>query len=67
MTINGSLISPEDVVRVARNRERVILSPKVKAKIKRSRSIVDKAVANKEVIYGITTGFGALKNTVIFL
>lgn len=65
MTIDGSTITPEDVVAVARNREKVVLSPKVKAKIKRSRSIVDKAVANKEVIYGITTGFGAFKNTVI--
>ncbi len=65
MIIDGSPITPEDVVRVARNREKVVLSPKVKVRIKRSRSIVDKAVANKEVIYGITTGFGAFKNTVI--
>ncbi|MBI2310685.1 histidine ammonia-lyase [Candidatus Collierbacteria bacterium] len=65
MIIDGSPITPEDVVAVSRNREKVTLSQKVKAKIKRSRSIVDKAVANKEIIYGITTGFGAFKNTVI--
>ncbi len=65
MIIDGSPISVEDVVSVARDGDAVVLSPKVRAKIKRSRSIIDKAVANKEIIYGITTGFGAFKNTVI--
>lgn len=65
MTINGKSISPEDVVRVARNGEKIVLSPEVKMKINRSRKIVDMAVTNKEVIYGITTGFGDFKNTVI--
>lgn len=59
------MITPEDVVRVARDMDKVVLSPKVKVKIKHSRSIVDKVVANKEIVYGITTGFGAFKNTVI--
>ncbi len=59
------MIAPEDVLNVARNLESVSLAPKVKAKILKSRKIVDTAVANKEVIYGITTGFGAFKNTSI--
>lgn len=65
MVIDGSIISPEDVVKVARHFEKVTLSPTVKSKIKKTRTIVDTAVSNKEVIYGITTGFGAFKNTVI--
>lgn len=65
MVIDGSHISPEDLVRVARDSEKVILSPKIKSRIKKCRSIVDSIVLNKEMVYGITTGFGAFKNKVI--
>jgi len=43
----------------------VSLSAKALGSINSARRAVDKAVQNHEVIYGITTGFGAFKNQVI--
>lgn len=64
-TINNQPISIEDLVSIARNHIPVSLSETTKKRIISTRKIVDNAVANNEVLYGITTGFGAFKNTTI--
>ncbi len=61
----SSYISISDLIRVAREKTKVGLDPDVLRKVKRSRSIVEKAVSEKKVVYGITTGFGKLAETFI--
>lgn len=65
ITLTGEAITPQTIVRVARQSEKVKLAPRLKSQINFCRKIVDDAVKNNEVIYGITTGFGAFKNVVI--
>lgn len=56
--LNGSDLSLEDLVKVARFKAKVELSEDAKAQIIASRKLVDKFVEEERVVYGITTGFG---------
>ncbi len=56
-------LTVEDVAAVARGRAAVDLSPEAVERIRRARRLVEKWVAEERVIYGITTGFGALSHT----
>ena len=60
--LDGSSLTIEDVVRVARARDRVVveIAPAARAAVAASRASVEAAVARGEVIYGINTGFGKL-------
>ncbi len=51
-----------DLVAVARDGARVALAPAARARIARSRAVVDRAVAGERAVYGVTTGFGDLKD-----
>src|SRR5260221_9200657 len=65
VNINGKSISFEKVVQVALFSEKVTLDPVAKKNVTATRNAIEKAVRNKEIIYGVTTGFGAFKNTAI--
>ena len=56
-------VSPEDVVRVARNGVGVRLADEALAAIARSRDVVDRLAKDDKPHYGISTGFGALATT----
>ena len=60
--INGSNLTIEDVVAVARYGIKVKLDEKQKDKILESRKYVEDALFNKIPIYGINTGFGKFEN-----
>ncbi len=51
------------VVSVARGGAEVSLSPAGEARVRRARALVDRWVSENRIIYGITTGFGALSET----
>ena len=53
----------EEVVAVARDRVPVDVSDQAVDRIVKSRALVERWVAEERVIYGITTGFGALSDT----
>lgn len=53
----------DDIVAVARDRIAVDVSSQAVGRIKKSRALVEQWVAEGRVIYGITTGFGALSHT----
>ena len=53
----------DEVVAVARERLAVDVSAQAVDRIERSRALVERWVAEEHVIYGITTGFGALSHT----
>lgn len=63
VTVTGDGLSIDDVVAVARGRARATLGPDVAARMERSRQVVVDAVEADRVMYGITTGFGALADT----
>jgi histidine ammonia-lyase len=52
----------DDVVEVARGDARVELSREARERMHASRAVVDRAVAEGRAVYGITTGFGELKD-----
>ena len=55
----------EDVVAVARDDAQVEFAPEARERMSRSRAHVEDVVARDLIVYGITTGVGALANTVI--
>ncbi len=73
-TSDNTNLTPTDVVRIARSPMHpktggatftVGMSGEALHKVEQSRAIVDGIVARGEVVYGITTGFGAFKDRVI--
>ncbi|MDP3994236.1 MAG: histidine ammonia-lyase [bacterium] len=65
VTIKNQKFLPKDLVSVARNYEFLEISPETKTKVLKARNVVEKAVDDGKIIYGISTGFGAFKNRVI--
>lgn len=57
MQIDGNTLTINNVIKVARNREKVELSKGCIEKIEDSRRIVEK-LSNEKVVYGLNTGFG---------
>ena len=64
LTITGNELKVDDVVAVANGRL-VQLDPTAIPAIERSRAAVDKLVADGQIAYGITTGFGRFKDKLI--
>jgi histidine ammonia-lyase len=63
VTVTGAALTVEDVVAVAHGAARAILGADVAARMERSRAVVAEAVEQGRIMYGITTGFGALADT----
>lgn len=59
-------LTPEKVAFIARNQSvRITLSSLAKRRVAESRAVVERMVAKKQVVYGVTTGFGNFKNKTI--
>jgi histidine ammonia-lyase len=66
LELHGDRLRLEDLERVARGDPiEVRLAPAARAAMERSRAVVEGAVAEGRVVYGLTTGFGALAEVVI--
>ena len=65
MILTAKPISLQDFYDISLNREALSLDKKVIKNIVQTRKAIDTSVENKEIIYGVTTGFGAFKNTAI--
>ena len=63
--INGKSLTIEDVIKVARFGEKVEIAEDAKVAIQKARDYVEKKVAEKAVVYGLTTGFGKFANIAI--
>jgi len=63
--VDGESLTIEDVVQVARHNEPVILHESAKSRIKKSRAVVEAAVKEGRVVYGVNTGFGNLAHVSI--
>jgi histidine ammonia-lyase len=60
LLIDGASLSIDDVHRVAVERVPVALADGARAKVAATRRIIDDLVRRREVVYGVTTGFGKL-------
>jgi histidine ammonia-lyase len=62
VVVGAGGITPEDVVRVARELAAVELASEVEATILASRAVVDRAVSGDRLIYGLNTGLGHMRD-----
>lgn len=65
LAIDGNNLKLEDIPAVADANIHTELSAPALKQLSDSRRLVDKVLAEKQVVYGITTGFGKFKDTVI--
>jgi histidine ammonia-lyase len=61
----GGPLAVSDVVGVARAGWPVVLPPETMARVARARAVVDDLAGGDRPVYGVTTGVGKLKDTVI--
>jgi len=65
VNIDGQSLKIEDVVRIARRNEPIELEKESADRIVRSREVVEKLIAKREKLYGISTGIGELSNVLL--
>lgn len=65
VVLDGNSLNVDSVMRVARGGESVELAPEAIERIEICRSIVDKMVADRAIMYGVTTGIGELSEVVL--
>ena len=65
VVITGHDLTVDEIIAVCRGGAEVVLSEESRNKILESRQVVDDLVAEKKVVYGITTGFGKFSDVVI--
>jgi len=63
--IDGETLTIEDVVAVARGYAQAVIPQNVRERVEKCRQIVEEFVKEKKVVYGVTTGFGALGSVII--
>jgi len=65
ITLDGSSLTIEKLVAVARDNEKVQLAPEALERIKVCRAMLEEKLANKEVMYGTNTGIGEFSETML--
>ncbi len=63
--LDKEIITNDDLVAVARNNAVADFSSKGEARVEKTSALIRRWIAEEKVIYGITTGFGALCNITI--
>ena len=65
LIIDGDTLTIDEAYAVAVDRLRVGLSPRARARMVKTRAVVDDIVARDAAVYGVTTGFGKLSEVPI--
>ncbi|MBW6460154.1 MAG: aromatic amino acid ammonia-lyase [Bacteroidales bacterium] len=65
LIINGSGLTIEDVVKVARHNEKVELHPEATKRIESCRAMLEKKIVAREIMYGVNTGIGEFSEMVL--
>ena len=65
MVITGNNLKIEDVVRVARNNEKVELHPDAIKRILACRAMLERKIEAHEIMYGVNTGIGEFSEVVL--
>jgi histidine ammonia-lyase len=62
LLLTGRDLTVSDVAAVAREGRQVALDPAAAERMRASRAVIERLVADGETVYGVTTGFGDLAN-----
>ena len=65
LVINGSGLTVEDVVNVARHNQKVDLHPDAITRINKCRAMLEKKIDAHEIMYGVNTGIGEFSEVVL--
>src|SRR5512146_2099424 len=65
ITLDGSSLTIEKLVAIARNAERVELAPAALERIKACRRMLEQKLAAREIMYGTNTGIGEFSEKVL--
>ncbi|MCI0549384.1 MAG: aromatic amino acid ammonia-lyase [Anaerolineae bacterium] len=65
ITLDGSSLTIEKLVAIARDHEKVELAPEALERIKVCRLMLEEKLANKEIMYGTNTGIGEFSETML--
>ena len=65
LSLSGSDLSLADLVEVADLGRSASLSSEAAVRVDRARAVIDRAVREDRVVYGVTTGFGKFSDVVI--
>lgn len=65
LKIDGNSLTINDINNVTRNNQQVELTEEAKNNINKARNFVEKMLAEKKVIYGLTTGFGEFQKVFV--
>ena len=65
IVLDGSGLTVDKVVAIARNNEKVELAPASIERIKACRAMLEKKIAAREIMYGINTGIGEFSEVVL--
>jgi len=63
--LDGHSLTIEDVVTIARNRREISLHPDAVARINKCRSMLERKIGTREIMYGVNTGIGELSEVVL--
>ena len=65
IVLDGSNLTIENLVKIARHNEKVELHPEALERIKVCRAMLEKKVVAKEIMYGVNTGIGEFSEVVL--
>ena len=65
IVLDGSGLTCDKLVRIAREGEKVQLAPEALERIKACRALLERKIEQKEIMYGVNTGIGELVNVVL--
>lgn len=65
IVLDGSSLTPERLMAIARGGERVELDPAALARIRANRVMLEEKIAAREIMYGINTGIGEFSEVVL--
>ncbi len=65
VVLNGAELTVPDVEAVARGERYAVLADDARGRVSQARAVIERLVAAGEVVYGVTTGFGALATTYV--
>ena len=63
--LNGENLSLDQFIKGVRNGKHILLSEDAEKRVINARRMIADALNSKRIIYGLTTGFGALSDVVI--
>lgn len=63
--VTGAGLTIEDVVKVARNNEKVELHPQALERMKKCRDMLERKIVAREIMYGVNTGIGEFSEVVL--